>query len=330
MSAKEKFSIGLDIGTHSIKLVKLRLVRDVQELSSFALEPVGLNLSEPLKRLKSEQGIESANISVSGTATLLRYVNFPKMNEAEMRQALKYEAQKHIPFSTSEINLDGSILKDDLPDNKMLTLIAAVKKEFIKERLELLEEALIRVNIIDIDSLALINAFNFNYGLEDNLKHKAVALVNIGASMTNLNIIEDGIPRLSRDIQVSGNNFTQKLADIFGVDFKSAEAFKLNPEKEKASDVAVALEAAFSKLAGEIRTSFDYYESQSASTVAKIFLSGGSSLFSGLKDILANLLGIEAIYWSPFNKINLSAEVDLSKVKGLSAQLSVAAGLALR
>src|SRR3989338_122130 len=248
MSAKEKFSIGLDIGTHSIKLVKLRLVRDVQELSSFALEPVGLNLSEPLKRLKSEQGIESANISVSGTATLLRYVNFPKMNEAEMRQALKYEAQKHIPFSTSEINLDGSILKDDLPDNKMLTLIAAVKKEFIKERLELLEEALIRVNIIDIDSLALINAFNFNYGLEDNLKHKAVALVNIGASMTNLNIIEDGIPRLSRDIQVSGNNFTQKLADIFGVDFKSAEAFKLNPEKEKANNVAAALEAGLSNL----------------------------------------------------------------------------------
>lgn len=327
---KEKFSVGLDIGTHSIKLVKLRPVKDGQELSSFCLEPIGLNLSESLKRLKSEQGIESANISVSGTATLLRYVNFPKMNEAEMRQALRFEAQKHIPFSTSEINLDGSILKSDLPDNKMLLLIAAVKKELINERLKLLEDALVRVNIIDIDSLALINAFNFNYELEDNLKHKAVALINIGASMSNLNIIEEGIPRLSRDIQTSGNNFTQKLADIFGVDFKSAEALKLSPEKEKAGNVVAALEAALSALAGEIRTSFDYYESQSASTVAKIFLSGGSSLFSGLKDTLTNLLGIEVAYWSPFNKINLSAEVDAQKVKGLSAQLSVAAGLALR
>ncbi|MEK6727593.1 MAG: type IV pilus assembly protein PilM [Candidatus Omnitrophota bacterium] len=330
MSAKEKFSVGFDIGTHSIKLVKLRLVKDSQELFSFALEPIGLNLSEQLKRIKSEQGIESANISVSGAATLLRYINFPKMNEAEMRQALKYEAQKHIPFSTSEINLDGSILKSDLPDNKMLTLIAAVKKELVKERLKLLEDAGIGVNVIDIDSLALINAFNFSYELDDNLKHKAVALVNIGASMTNLNIIEEGIPRLSRDIQVSGNNFTQKLADIFGVDFKSAEALKLNPEKEKANNVAAALEAAFSSMAGEIRTSFDYYESQGASTVARIFLSGGSSLFNGLKDILANLLGIEVVYWSPFSKINLSPQVDAQKVKGLSAQLSVAAGLALR
>jgi len=330
MSAKEKFSVGLDIGTHSIKLVKLRLAKDSRELFSFALEPIGSNLSEQLKRLKSEQGIESANISVSGTATLLRYVNFPKMNEAEMRQALKYEAQKYIPFSTSETNLDGSILKTDLPDNKMLTLIAAVKKELIKERLKTLEDALVRVNIIDIDSLALINAFNFNYELEDNLKIKAVALVNIGASMTNLNIIEEGIPRLSRDIQISGNNFTQKLADILGLDFKSAETLKLNPEKEKAVNIAAAVEAALANLAGEIRTSFDYYESQSASTVAKILLSGGSSLFNGLKDILANLMGIEVIYWNPFNKINLSLEVDSSKVKGLSSQLSVAAGLALR
>lgn len=330
MSAKEKFSVGLDIGTHSIKLVKLRIVKDGRELSSFCLEPIGLNLSEQLKRIKSEHGIESANISVSGTATLLRYINFPKMNEAEMRQALRFEAQKHIPFSASEINLDASILKSDLPDNKMLTLIAAVKKELIKERLQLLEDAHVRVNIIDIDSLALINAFNFNYELEDSLKHKAVALVNVGASMTNLNIIEEGIPRLSRDIQVSGNNFTQKIADILRIDFKSAEALKLNPEKEKAGNVAAALEAALSSLAGEIRTSFDYYESQGASTVAKIFLSGGSSLSNGLKDILANLLGIEVAYWGPFNKINLSAEVDAQKVKGVSAQLSVAAGLSLR
>ena len=327
---KEKFSVGLDIGTHSIKLVKLRSVKDESELSAFALEPLEPNLAESLKRIKQSQGLESVNISVSGPATLLRYVNFPRMSEEEMLKALRFEAQKHIPFPISEINLDGSILKDDLGDNKMLLLIAAVKKEFVKERLKLLEEAGLRANIIDIDSVALINAFNFSYEPDDDLKHKAVALVNIGASMTNLNIIEAGLPRLSRDIQASGNNFTQKIADTLGMDFKSAESLKLNPDKEKAGKVAAALEAALSNLAGEIRTSFDYYESQSASTVAKIFLSGGSGSFSGLKDILANLLGIEVLYWDPFKKIILSTDLDAQKVKAHSVQLCVAAGLALR
>ncbi len=155
-------------------------------------------------------------------------------------------------------------------------------------------------------------------------------MINIGASMTNLNIIEAGFPRLSRDIQISGNNFTQRLADVFAMDLKAAEGLKLNPDKERAVRVTAAVEAILSNLAVEIRTSFDYYESQSATSVLKIFLSGGSSFFNGLKDILANLLGIEVEYWDPFKKINLSEEIDAQKVKAISSQLSVAVGLALR
>lgn len=328
--AKEKFSFGIDIGSHSIKLVKLMIAKDEVELCNFTLEEPGLNLIESLKKLKQTYAIDSANISVCGTSTLLRYVNFPRMSEAEMRQALRFEAQKHIPFSVSEVNLDGYILKNDIADNKMLILIAAVKKELVSQRLKLIEEAGIRANVIDIDSIALINAFNFNYNLDDNLKNKAIALINVGASITNLNIIEAGFPRLSRDIQISGNNFTQKLADGFAMDLKAAEALKLNPDKERVNNVTAAIEAVLTNLAGEIRTSFDYYESQSATSVLKIFLSGGSSSFNGLKDILANLLGIEVEYWDPFKKINLTAEIDAQKLKAISSHLAVAAGLALR
>lgn len=328
--SKEKFSFGIDIGSHSIKLVKLRITKDEVELCNFTLEEPGLNLTEHLKKLNQTYAIESANISVSGPATLIRYVNFPRMSEAEMRQALRFEGQKHIPFSISEVNLDGYILKSDLADNKMLILIAAVKKELVSQRLKLIDEAGIRAHVIDIDSIALINAFNFNYTLDDNLRHKAIALINIGASMANLNIIEAGFPRLSRDIQISGNNFTQKIADTFAIDLKAAEGLKFNPDKEKANKVAAAIEAVLSNLAGEIRTSFDYYESQSATSVLKIFLSGGSSSFSGLKDILANLLGTEVEYWDPFKKINLSAEIDAEKLKSISGHLAVAVGIALR
>lgn len=148
---KKSLGIGLDIGSSTVKVVKLRFLRDKVELFDFHLEPVQSNLTETLKKIKEAKGIQAANIGLCGPSTVIRYVNFPKMNMLELRQALKFEAQKHIPFSMEEINLDGYILQDNLPDNKMLVLIAAVKKDLINQRLKLMEEAGLAADIIDID-----------------------------------------------------------------------------------------------------------------------------------------------------------------------------------
>ncbi len=243
---------------------------------------------------------------------------------------MKFEAHRHIPFAISEVILDSYILRPDLPDNKMLVLMAAVKKDFLNQRLRAIDTAGLRLNVVDIDSLALVNAFNFNYSKEDNLKNKTVALLNVGASFSNLNILETGVPVLSRDIQIAGNSITQKIADGLGLDFKSAEELKVNPGKEKPDKVLQAAESVLSNLAQEVRVSFDYYESQNASSVTKIFLSGGGSCFTGLKDTLANLLGIEVEYWNPLRQINISPDLDAGKINSLSSQLAVVAGLGLR
>lgn len=329
---KESYSsIGLDIGSFAIKLVKLRFLNDTAELCDFKLVPVQTELNQTLKTIMQSQDIKRVNISVTGPSTIIRYVNFPQMNESELKQALKFEAPKYITFPILEANLDSYILKPDLPDNKMMVLLAAVKKELINQRLKLMEELGLKTNIIDIDSLALINAFNFNYaGDFDNLKNKTIALLNIGASMSNVNILEDGTPVLSRDIYIAGNNLTQKIGETLGIDFKSAEGWKFSPDKERLDRATVSIKSVLSELAQELRTSFDYYESQSASSVEKIFLSGGSSKFFGLKDILTSLLDIEVEYWDLLKKINISNTIDHQKLKLLSSQLAVAIGLALR
>ncbi len=346
---KEKFSVGLDIGDSQIKVIKLKLLKDQVELCGFDIEPSRLELGEALKHILEPHSGSLVNISVSGQQSVIRYVNFPRMNNSELRQALKFEAQKHIPFSVAEVNLDGHILKDNLPDNKMLVLIAAVKKDLVNQRLKLIEGLGYRANIIDIDSVALLNAFNFNYPIEDNAEHKAVALLNIGASMSNLDILDAGIPRLSRDIHIAGNTFTQKIADIFGLDLANAENLKINPvrnttqisvntivsngvnpDNERLNKINAGVESVLASLAGEIRTSFDYYESQGSSNVDKIFLSGGSVKFKGLKDILARLLSIEVEYWDPFKKIKIPDNIDAEKLKNSSGELAVAVGLALR
>jgi len=328
--SKTKFSVGLDIGGSAVKFVKLRFSKDTVELCDFNIEPAAVDLIPALKHIAESQDTKKVNLAVSGSSTIIRYVSFPKMSETELKQALKFETQKHIPFSIEEVEVDSYILKQDFPDNKMLVLLAAVKKDFLSQRLKLLEEAGLKVGLTDLDSLALVNAFNYGSSAGDKVKNTIVALINIGFSSSNLNILENSIPRLSRDIHYAGRNFTEKIADSLNLDFKSAEALKLNPDKERMDKLAAAMESAAVNLSSEIRTSFDYYESQGSSSVSRIYLSGGGSLFTGLKDMLTNLLGIQVEMWDPLTQISLSGDIDSQKIKSVSGQLAVALGLALR
>lgn len=330
-AVKDRISLGLDIGISKVKAVKLKISKDSSEICGFDVRPHQAGLNTVIKDIRQSQNIESVNIGISGADAVVRYIPFLKMEKEEFNKALKFEAQKHIPFSVSDVNLDSHILRQDLPDNKMLVLLAAAKKTSIGERIKLVEEAGFKVNVVDIDSLALLNAFYYNYAQDEAfLKHKAVALLNIGASFSGLNILEGGIPRLSRDIRIAGGNFTQQIADALGVDLNAAENIKIAPDAERKEKIMHVVEATLSNLATEIRTSFDYYETQGASSVTKIYLSGGSCLFPGLKESLASLLGIEVDYWDSLKKISIAAGLDSSKIKALSNQLGVAVGLALR
>lgn len=332
-SKKEKFSFGLDIGTQSIKCVKLKLSSmntHEAELIDFNLEESQLDSVEILKKIRSQQQADLVNISFCGSSTVIRYVNFLRMNKNELKQALKFEAQKHIPFSLNEVNVDAEILNSEMPDNKMLVLIAAIKKELVQQRIRVLENSSLRPGLIDIDSLALINAFNFNYPDAGVPKDKSVCLLNIGATISNVNILDKGIPHLSRDIHTAGANLTKKIMDIFELDFKAAEELKLNSSDENTNKIKVCVETVLTNLASEIRTSFDYYESQYSSNVVKIFLSGGAIKISGLKEMLAGFLGIEVVTWDPFNKIKVPENIDKKKLDQFSGQFNIAVGLALR
>lgn len=328
--SKEKFSIGLDIGTSAIKLIKLKFSEDTAELDRVAFEPAGADPKGALKKIAESCDMKRVNLSVCGSSTLIRYVNFPQMSPDELRQALKFEAGKYIPFPMDEINLDSCILRERSPEGKMWVMLAAVKKELVNQRLKLIKDAGFQGNLVDVDSVALINVFKFNYSQDEGLKQKSVALLNVGALMSNLSILEDNLPVLSRDIYIAGNSFTSRLKEIFNIDFNRAEELKVYPDKEGADKICSALEAAVSNLANEIRASFDYYESQGIATVSKIYLSGGSSKLLRLKEMLANLIGMEVEVWNPLQKIKISSGADSDRIKEQSSQMAVALGLALR
>lgn len=336
LKPKQRFSVGLDIGSSSIKAVALELKDKEVFLKNYNLTEIlaGTDLSSAIKQALSSTEVnanyERINISLSGQSVVIRYVWLPLMSEKELNSSLKFEAAKLIPFSIEEVNVDSFILKQDVSNNKMLVLIVAAKKEAVSERIKLLQNLGFKIAVIDVDSLALINAFNFNHHSSEEGLPKAFALLNIGASVSNLNILEEGIPVFSRDIYIGGNNFSKKIADSLGMNLGEVENLKKNPDEAMRDKILSLVESILSNLASEVRISFDYYESQGASSVEKIFLSGGGSLLSNLKDNLNHTLGIDIDYWDPTQRLIFLAESDSQKIKSYSAQFAIALGLAMR
>ncbi len=300
---KEKTRIGLDWGFSSLKVVVLESRDDkhiLKEAKIIQLPSKELNLNSLLKDLDLSVGV---NLGVCGPNVMIRYTSMARMNEAEFKNSLRYEAASHFPFSIDKLNIDGVILKD-MPDNQMLVMLAAAKKDFIQQRLKLFQEAKIKVNILDIDSLALINAFNYTHPhtKENNILSGAITLLNIGASVTNTNVLEDGIPHFSRDINIAGNDFARESSRTISI----------------------------TNFVSEIRKSFDYYESSSAAVINKIFLSGGGSLAAGLVEELEKNLGIQIEQWDPFSNFEFAVGLDEQDIRKNSARFAVAVGLALR
>lgn len=322
----ERFSAGISISPRVVKFVKLKFLKERIDLLAYHFEQNNSDIEGILRKIFFEQTVKNINISISGQQAIVRYVDFPKMNKEDLKQAIKFEAQKYIPFPVNEVNLDGCILKNDLPNNKMRVLIAAVKKDFLNQQIKFIQSLGVVINNIEVDAVSLINSFNFNYLDDENVKGKTIALLNVGQVTSNLNIIEaGGVPALSRDIPIGRDMFIQKIADVLAVDTKSVDSGKVDLEKAK-----VVIDLILSKLAEEIRTSFDYYESRSVSSVEKIFITGESNLYGTTKDKLGEFLALKVISWDPLKKIIIADNLDITKINPISGELAVSVGLALR
>ena len=332
--SKLKNKVGIDIGSSSVKMIEvassgenLNLVcLGTKRVSSAAREP----LVEAIKSLSNEIKITArdAAISVSGPSVMVRFVPMPKMRDDELKSAIRFEAEKYIPFAINDCIVDHQILRRNEKDGKFEILLVAVKKDFVMSRISIAEDCGYSVNAVDVDTFALANAFLKN--LPQTSVGKTVALLNIGFNFTNVAIIRDQALCFSRDIAVGGDDFNQAISKSFGVDALSAEDIKLSPG-ERLSDMIVCTKCIANNLLEETRLSLSYYENQCGRGVDEICISGGSSGISGLEALFQDAFESKPVFWDPLGFLDKSnSSLDMALIKKTKSSFAVAAGLALR
>lgn len=329
-----KTSIGLDIGSHSLKLIELAFEKQRPILTNFTMSNLdNRTLKEAILDLITNTKIAKGrvNLGIKGPSVIVRYIQMPKMKDEELKGAIGFEAEKYIPFNLDEVIIDYEILEKEPYSNNMRVLLVAAKREHINNILELMKEVKLEVGIIDVDSFALINAFMNSGPNSEGMKEgkSTYALLNIGSKITNLNIISKRLVFFTRDIMWAGEEMTSRIKEKFNIGFKEAEALKIEPG-EKAAQVKESLNYVLEKIIGEIRLSFDYFESQYEKNIERLFLSGGSSYLFNIIEALKEGLGLEVQRWDPFGGMRISKELRPDELKAIGSHFAVAVGLALR
>jgi type IV pilus assembly protein PilM len=239
---RTKTPIGVDIGSHSIKVVQLRQSGDHFELEHFGVAEIYPNGEHPgdareqqaakigaLKRALEKSGIKTKQSvsAVCGESIIVRYLQLPEMPEDELKKALQWEAEEYIPFRLTEVNIDSMILGKvpDADHPKMDVLLVSAKKDLVEQHVQILRGAGLEPKIVDVDSFAFLNCYETNHRPAAG---ECVALVNIGGEITSINIFNNGVSRFSRDIMFGGETMTTAIKSRLGCSNSEAERLKIS------------------------------------------------------------------------------------------------------
>ncbi len=333
--------MGLDIGSGFVKIVEVDRSGDQPEVSRVAMKALlpdaivegevmdpGL-VADTVRSLFQEVGIKGRDVvtAIGGHDVIIKKIEMDRMKEADAREVIKWEAEQHVPFDIKSVELDFQVLNPMEEGLQMEVLLVAAKKELVDNKVALLADAGLSPAVIDVDAFALHNAFEHNY---PEAMEGIVALVNVGHETTNVNILENGIPILTRDIPFGSRKVREDLQRERGLTAEQAE--DVVQGREQLSDLSRFVDQSADEVAvGIERASAFLMTRQSGEGLGKIYLSGGGSRIPGMTDALASRMNVETHPVNPFERtpVRPDAAVNLN-LEEASPMLLLPLGLALR
>jgi type IV pilus assembly protein PilM len=339
--------VALDIGSSSIKMVEASVDKSGYRILSLGILPLPANsiqnnmvvdpkpVVETIRKLVETSGVKSKQVisAVPGRAVIMKKVQMPKQEAAELEANIEFEAQNVIPENLENVNLDHQVLSHSDDGNRMDVLLVAVKKEIVNSYVDTIEDAGLTPVLMDVDYFALENMYEANYAPE--AENGVVGLIHIGAQNTSITLLHNGISTFTGDLPMGGGSFTDSLAQQLNVGIEAAEAFKMTGllEGKKGINLESTLRPTSDELAEEIRRTVSLYgavPSEDGDGLKTIYLSGGGAKLIGLRALLEERMGVPVRLSEPFRGFNVNKNIDRDYLLESAPYFAVGAGLSIR
>ncbi len=342
--SKNDLVVGVDIGSHAVKICQLKQTGggySIVALGSATLpegavddgtlndpEIVGEVVSELFTNLKLKN--KNVGFSISGYSVIVKKVNLAAMADAQLEEHIMEEAEQYIPFDIEDVYLDFQDLKTNTDGGERTdVMLVAAKKEIVDDYLEMMRGLNLKPVIVDVDGFALENTYEYNYQKTEN-----VALIDIGASKMNINILANGISVVARDIIVGSRQLTEQIQNTFDIDFEEAEGLKLGhiAAEDKQQEIAKIFTTTCTQWVLEIKKAIDlYHANHPDQPLTKLVLSGGGAKVTGLLDFLEKETELTVELFNPFLKLkSKKKKIDSDYLSSIAPEMAIATGIALR
>ena len=342
--SKKKEVIGIDIGSSSVKLVQLKDLKGSFQLLNAGIVPLPPEaivdntlmdtsaIVNAINSLVTSLGVKVKDVacSISGNSVIIRKISLPVMPAEDLEDQIAWEAEQYIPFDINDVNMDFQILSPDSVDpSKMNVLLVASKKDIINDYVAVFNEAGMVLSVVDVDSFAVQNTFELNHNTGPN---DVVALINVGASVMNINVVRDGISLFTRDVQMGGNLYTEEIQKQLGVSGVEAESMKIMASETNNIQLLDVITKVNETITQEIRRSLDFYNSTASDDrISKVFVSGGCSKGYNLIRAVSEKVDLPVELINPFANLKYNEkDFDPEYLQEIGPLMAVTVGLAIR
>jgi len=339
---RKKTTVGLDIGSGLVKVAVIDHSKKQPELVKVAVVPLLADaivegevmdpgiVAEAIQSALAAADVKGKQVvtAVGGRDVIIKRIQIERVKEQQARELMRWEAEQHVPFDMESVELDFQILDPDDDGVEMSVLLVAAKRELIESKLRVLTDAGLEPGMVDVDAFALHNAFEINY---PDAMRGIVALVNIGHDVTNINILDDGVPILTRDITVGTRRFREDLQRECGI--SADEAQQLLQGYDRSAHLDAVLESRGEEIAVGIERAAAFLASSSraATSVRAIYTCGGGARIPGLSDALADRLRVSVQQANPLTNLTIrDGALDSLVTDEVASLLMLPIGLAMR
>jgi len=341
-----KQCIGLDIGSSCVKAVQLKRKANGWALQAFGMQPLVPQtivdgtimdqgaVSEAIRQLWSRLRLRQKEvaIAIAGHSVIIKKIAVPMMKPEELAANIRNEAEHHIPFGRDDVEIDYHVTNPMTPSGQTELLLVAAKKEVVSDYIQVVRDANLSPQVVDVAAFASQNGFEVNYQLD---ARDTVVLINIGAAISNINIVRSGVSLFTRDVTIGGNAFTEEIQKQMGIAADEAEAYKVGGSQTEdgvvPQEVLRVMEGVSEVMAGEFQRSLDFFLATTAdANVTRIVLAGGSAKVTSLHRAIERRSRLPLEVADAWKRVEIDPQLARNYLSAHSPEALIGVGLSMR